>query len=259
MNPSRQTTPKQSLKNAVKETASKDEALHLSHKKTKKAHGLLFRIFRMCAITGFCLVLLVVAINVYMMLLTRDYILTSADARHLDADCVMVLGAGLRRDGKPSAMLADRLRVGIDVYNAGAAEKLLMSGDHGRTHYDEVNAMKAFALEYGIPSPDIFMDHAGFSTYESMYRARDIFQVKKIVIVTQHYHLYRAIYNARQMGLEAYGIPSDLRAYARQPYFDFRESMARVKDFLWGIFQPAPTYLGAAIPITGDGDLTNDQ
>lgn len=134
-----------------------------------------------------------------------------------------------------------------------------MTGDHGRTNYDEVNAMKNYAIRHGIESGDVFMDHAGFSTYESMYRARDVFRVKRLVVVTQGYHLYRALYNARAMGMEAYGVSSDLRHYARQSYFDFREYMARVKDFLWNIFKPQPTYLGEAIPISGDGDVTNDK
>ena len=225
----------------------------------KKKRRVLFRIFWISVCVGLCFLLVTAAINAYMMLSTRDRILTVQEAAQLEADCVLVLGAGLWRDGRPSMMLADRLGVGIDVYNRGGFDRMLMTGDHGREEYDEVNAMKTYAMEKGVPSSHIFMDHAGFSTYESMYRARDIFEVKKVIIVTQHYHLYRALYNAERMGIEAYGVPSDVRNYARQRYFDFREYFARVKDFVWGIFQPAPTYLGAAIPITGDGDITNDR
>lgn len=103
------------------------------------------------------------------------------------------------------------------------------------------------------------MDHAGFSTYESMHRARNIFQCERIIIVTQNYHLYRAIHNARAFGMEAAGLPSDLRSYARQTYFDIREAAARVKDWAWCIVKVPPTYLGEAIPIFGDGDVTNDR
>ncbi len=227
-------------------------------RKARKKHGWVFRALRFVVLTGFVLLAFTAAINVYMMLSTRDRILPLAEAENLDMECVMVLGAGVNRRGTPSAMLKDRLQVGLDAYRLGAAPKLLMTGDHGRLNYDEVNAMKDFAIEAGIPSSDVFMDHAGFSTYESMYRARDIFQVKKMVIVTQHYHLYRALYNADRMGIQAVGIPSDLHHYRRQTFFDAREYAARVKDFLWGIFQPYPTYLGEAIPVTGDGDLTND-
>jgi vancomycin permeability regulator SanA len=134
-----------------------------------------------------------------------------------------------------------------------------MSGDHGRTDYDEVAAMKQFAINAGIPSENIFMDHAGFSTYESLYRAKEIFQAKKILIVTQEYHLYRAIYIANQLGLEAYGVSADYRSYSGQTGRDIREFLARVKDFGTGIFKPEPTYLGDTIPIWGNGDLTNDD
>ena len=102
------------------------------------------------------------------------------------------------------------------------------------------------------------MDHAGFSTYESLYRARDIFQAKKIIIVTQEYHLYRALYIAQALGLDAYGVNADYRNYSGQTMRDIREILARNKDFLTSVFQPQPTYLGDAIPISGSGDLTND-
>ena len=227
--------------------------------KERKKRCRFFKALCVLFILGLCAILLTVAINLYMMESVKSRILTPEEASRLDFDCILVLGAGLRRDGLPSMMLADRLTVGINAYELGAAPKMLMSGDHGREDYDEVNAMKNYAMERGVPSFDIFMDHAGFSTYESMYRAHDIFQVEKALIITQRYHLYRALYNAQRMGIEAYGVASDVRRYARQPYFDFREYFARVKDFVWGIVKPNPTYLGAVIPITGNGDVTNDQ
>ncbi|MDD7193860.1 MAG: ElyC/SanA/YdcF family protein, partial [Clostridiaceae bacterium] len=141
---------------------------------------------------------------------------------------------------------------------SGASKKLLMSGDHGREGYDEVNVMKKFAVDRGIPSEDVFMDHAGFSTYESMYRAKEIFKAEKILIVTQDYHLYRAIYDARALGLEAYGVASNPRSYGGQLYRDIREILARNKDFIYSIIKPEPTYLGEAIPVQGNGNLTND-
>lgn len=198
-------------------------------------------------------------VNLWMIRSTKDAVYTPDEAGHLSGDCILVLGCGLRSDGKPSHMLQDRLDVAIAAYQMGLAPKLLMSGDHGSKHYDEVNAMKDYAVSKGIPSEDIFMDHAGFSTYESMYRARDIFQCKRIIIVTQSYHLYRAIHNARAFGMEAAGIASDLRSYARQARFDIREAAARVKDWAWCIMKIPPTYLGEAIPIFGNGDATNDR
>jgi vancomycin permeability regulator SanA len=102
------------------------------------------------------------------------------------------------------------------------------------------------------------MDHAGFSTYESLYRARDIFKVKKVIIVTQKYHLSRALYVAQNLGLEAYGVASDPRQYAGQNYREIREVLARIKDFFYVLAKPKPTFLGEAIPVSGNGDLTND-
>ena len=187
-----------------------------------------------------------------------DRIMTSEEAAELQADCILVLGAGVRSGGVPSPMLEDRLKTGIALYQSGAAKRLLMSGDHGRKDYDEVNVMKSYALHEGVPSEAVFMDHAGFSTYESMYRARDIFGAKRIIIVTQEYHLHRALDDAEALGLEAYGVAADGRRYSGQLYRDFREILARGKDFFYGIVQPRPTYLGETIPLSGNGDVTND-
>lgn len=172
--------------------------------------------------------------------------------------CILVLGCGVWDGGTPTPMLADRLERSIKLYDSGASGKVLMSGDHGRKEYDEVNVMKRYAISAGIPSENVFMDHAGFSTYESIYRAKAVFKAKKVIIVTQSYHLYRALYIAEGLGLEAYGVGADERIYAGQPYRELREIVARAKDFFTVIFKPEPTYLGEIIPVSGDGDLTND-
>lgn len=202
----------------------------------------------------------VFGINGYVVSFGEKYILSPADAAALtDMDCILVLGCGVRDDGTPSHMLEDRLRRGVELYKAGAASKILMSGDHGRAGYDEVNTMKQYAIDAGVPSQDIFMDHAGFSTYESMYRATDIFCAEKILIVSQEYHLHRAIYLARALGLEAYGVAADYRTYSGQLYRDIREILARDKDFFVAIFKPDYPYDGETIPVFGNGDLTNDK
>jgi len=188
----------------------------------------------------------------------KPYLLSREQAAQLEEiDCILVLGCGVREDGAPSLMLQDRLEMGLALYEDGAAPKLLMSGDHSRTDYDEVNAMKNVALEAGVPSEAVFMDHAGFSTYESMYRARDIFCVERVIIVSQRYHLYRAVYNARQLGLDAWGVAAEDIAYVGHTMRETREILARAKDFLYCLLQPQPTFLGDMIPITGDGNLTN--
>ena len=215
-------------------------------------------------IIGVALILLgaalVFGINGWVVYEGGKYILTPEDAADLsDIDCILVLGCGVRDDGTPSHMLEDRLRRGVELYKAGAAPKLLMSGDHGRTNYDEVNTMKQYAIDAGVPSEDVHMDHAGFSTYESMYRAADIFCAEKILIVSQEYHLHRAIYLARALGLEAYGVAADYRTYSGQLYRDIREILARDKDFFVAIFKPDYPYGGETIPVFGNGDLTNDK
>ena len=190
----------------------------------------------------------------------KPNILTPEQAKILkDVDCIIVLGCQVRDDGSLSDMLHDRLWRSVQLYELGVSAKLLMSGDHGQNDYNEVGAMKQYAVDHGVPPEDVFMDHAGFSTYETMYRAKEVFQARKVVIVTQEYHLYRAIYIAEKLGLEAYGVASDLQSYVGQFNRDIREVMARCKDFGMCIFKPEPTYLGEAIPVSGNGNATNDD
>lgn len=203
--------------------------------------------------------LIIFGINGYMILSVKNRIITLENAKELDADCIIVLGARVYDNGNPSDMLRDRLLTGISLYNEEASQKIIMSGDHGRVEYDEVNVMKNYAMEQGVPSEDVFMDHAGFSTYESIYRAKEIFGAENIIIVTQEYHLYRALYIAKSLGVNAYGVSADLDVYRNQWYRDFRELLARVKDMGYCLFRPAPTYLGERISLTGSGDVTNDK
>ena len=133
-----------------------------------------------------------------------------------------------------------------------------MSGDHGTKYYDEVNTMKAYAIEKGVPSEDIFMDHAGFSTYESMYRAKEVFEVSSAIAVTQKYHLYRAVYDGMKLGIEIHGVDTPHRIYGGEAYYGARELLARIKDFIICVFKPKPKFLGEKIPVFGNGDLTDD-
>lgn len=215
-------------------------------------------------IIGMIVILLIVfisllGINFFVTATTSKRILTKKQARELEnVDCILILGAGIWGQN-PSPMLEDRLLQGISLYQEGVSHKIIMSGDHGRDNYDEVNVMKRFAIEKNVKSEDIFMDHAGFSTYDSMYRAKDVFEAKKIVIVTQKYHMYRALYVAEQLGLEAYGVNSDPQTYSGQFIRDIREVLARDKDWFKCIIKPEPTYLGDTIPVSGNGDMTNDK
>lgn len=186
---------------------------------------------------------------------TRDRIVSAKDALGLgDIDCIIILGAGVRSDGTPSHMLADRLSVGVDLYKAGVSDIILVTGDHYRKHYDEVTPMRDFCIDTGVPEDDIVGDHAGISTYDSIYRAKEIFGAKKVIIVTQTYHMYRALYIADKLGLDAYGVTSDLRPYRGQMYREVREYGARVKDFIYTIFKPLPAFLGEPIPLRGTSE-----
>ncbi len=171
-------------------------------------------------------------------------------------DCIIVPGARVYADGTPCSVLKDRLDTGIDLYRAGVSDRLLLSGDHGTVGYDEVTAMKVYAVEQGVPEEDIFLDHAGFSTYETMYRAAAIFGAKSCVVVTQRYHLSRAVYLADKMDMQTYGVEADRESYQRIRYFEARESLARVKDVIFAAIKPMPTYLGDPISLTGDGRVT---
>ena len=217
------------------------------------------KIFKILIVIAIISIILVLSINFYVVGIAKNKMIKDNDYSLLkDVDCILILGAGIWGD-KPSPMLQDRLDEGIKLYKEGIASKIIMSGDHGREEYDEVNIMKEYAIEQGVPSEDIFMDHAGFSTYESIYRAKEIFDADNIVIVTQEYHLYRALYIADKLNINAYGVNSDPRKYSGQTFRELREILARNKDFINCIIKPEPTYLGESIPVSGNGDITNDK
>lgn len=229
-------------------------------KKTKKIPKGMILFLRTVLVLGVLGVVAVLGINLWVTGTVSHRILTEEQVSSLeDVDCIIVLGCQVRADGTPSHMLEDRLKRGVALYELGGAPKLLMSGDHGTAGYDEVDAMKRYAVDEGVPSENVFMDHAGFSTYETMYRAKEIFGAQKVLIVTQKYHLYRAVYIAKALGMDAYGVAADYRSYSGQFSRDVREVLARVKDFGMTIAKPEPTYLGETIPISGSGELTHDD
>jgi SanA protein len=202
-------------------------------------------------------IIIILTINFYIIDSTKNQIKTANQITNNDIDCILILGAGIWGN-RPSYMLEDRLLEGVNLYNKKIAQKIIVSGDHGRQEYNEVQVMKDFLIKKGIPSKDIFMDHAGFSSYDSIYRAKEIFKVNKLVIITQKYHLYRSLHIAKKLNLRAYGIKADKRKYKKQTYRELREILARNKDFFKCILKPKPQFLGEEILITGDGDITND-
>lgn len=174
------------------------------------------------------------------------------------AQAAIVPGAFVSTDGRLCEMLTDRIETAVELYKNNTVKKIIVTGDHGRKDYDEVNSMRIHAEKLGVPTEDIFMDHAGFSTYDSMYRAKEIFQVDTAVIVTQAYHLPRAVYTARSLGLEAVGVEADKHVYAGVGYYALREIPARIKAFLAVNAHAKPVFLGEVIPVSGDGRVTHD-
>lgn len=199
----------------------------------------------------------VAVINLVVVVGSQKSIVSADEAATYDADAIVVLGASVFADGTPSSILQDRLDDAIELYFKGAAPKLIMSGDNGDDSYNECFAMKAYAISKGVPSEDIFCDHAGFNTYYSMYRAKYIFGCNRIVVATQTYHLYRALWSAHALGMEAIGVASDYRAYEKQFYYDLREIPARVKDFFQSAFKIEPSVMGDMVSLDQSGDVTN--
>lgn len=198
-------------------------------------------------------------INAYVINSVKDRIVELDNVTEYNPEAVIILGAGVNSNNQPTPMLKDRLDIGYEVYvKLDGMVPIIVTGDHGQKNYDEVSVMKQYLIDLGVPSEAIFMDHAGFSTYESVYRARDVFEVKKAVIITQEYHLYRTLYISEKLGLDYVGVDSTVNKEHVKSRDHVREFLARNKDFAKTIFKPLPTYLGDTISVSGSGDVTND-
>lgn len=195
------------------------------------------------------------AINIYVIKSTEKQIINYKEAIDKSPDCIIVLGAMVYSDGTPSPILQERLDTGIALYKSGVSDKLLMSGDNGQNEYNEVIPMRQYAIDNGVSEEDIYIDYAGFSTYESMYRLRDIFLVEKAVVVTQKYHLYRALYLGNSMGIQVNGVAAADRPTG-QTSRNIREILARVKSFGLVIIDADPTYLGDPVPLDTPQQIT---
>ncbi|MDR0312663.1 MAG: YdcF family protein [Treponema sp.] len=215
-------------------------------------------IFRLVLILAAAGLITTLIINIAMVKSMEKYIYTDINDIPFRAT-VMVLGAQTRGTTL-SPVLRDRVNGGIALMRAGKGDKLLLSGDHGQLYYDEVNAMRLYVLDNApeILHEDIFMDHAGFNTWDSMYRARDVFEVKELLIVTQEFHISRAVCMARSLGIDAvgYGLTEDHFGKINLQAWRTREFLARIKAVYSIIFNIQPKYLGDIIPISGDGRAT---
>lgn len=204
------------------------------HDGASKKPNLLKRVLA-CAIAVVVVVALALAcINWYPVATTRGdvYTIAQMQERDIHTDAILVLGAAVLPDGTPSDILADRLEVAVDLYEAGVAPVIIVSGDHREADYDEPAAMKAYCEELGVPSDAIYKDGGGYDTFASVWRAKNVYGAESVTITTQAYHLYRALAIAQGLGMEAYGVPSDKGQYDNQFLYSVRETVARLKDML---------------------------
>lgn len=213
-------------------------------------------IFRILVIACAAMIL-VCGISVLNVLRFRSSIVSISNIKH--APVAIVLGAKVKADGEPSDILRDRLLTAIDLYRAESVDKILVSGDDGQIEYDEVNAMRLYLLAASVDPDDIFLDHAGFDTYDTMIRANKVFGVTQAIVVTQAYHLPRALYLAHTFGIDAQGIVTDRQTYRGILRYEAREFLADVKAVIDVLFHASPHFLGDTINITGDGRATWDE
>jgi vancomycin permeability regulator SanA len=239
---------------AVRKRVGKGKRRNHSKKKGRGVLRTAVKIVFACVIVA---VLVVGVTNIIVIASVKDRIVTADEAAAIAADkgkfhCAEVLGAAVW-SGNPSPMLAERIDAGMELVKNGATDILLFSGDNGTNEYNEVAAMKKYALTngagYSVGEGNIYLDYAGFSTYDSMYRLRDVFDTKRAVVVTQKYHLYRALYIADRLGVEAYGVAAAPRK-SGQLQRDIREIFARTKDFFYVLTNQSPKYLGDTIELT---------
>lgn len=199
------------------------------------------RFFVGCFVLLFLFVFSVFGVNFYVIFSTSKQIVSESNIKNMkDIDAIVVLGCQVRNNNTPSKMLQDRLKTGISLFNKQVSDHLLMSGDNESKYYNEVRVMKDYAMNEGILESDILEDPLGLSTYESMYRIKNEFHFDKVIIVTQKYHLYRALYIAKSFGIEAIGVPSEGDDYSGQMNRELREILARNKDFVYSITKPIP-------------------
>lgn len=218
---------------------------------------MLKKIFKIGIKLAVFILIFIFCLNLYINLTTKENIFSNKEDI---PSCYtgLVLGAKVYKNGKLSGILKDRVDTALELYKIGKIKRFLLSGDHGKQHYDEVNQMKKYLLNKGVPENDIFLDHAGFDTYNSAYRAKAIFLVDDVIIVSQEFHLKRAVYIARKLGLNAYGIKADKRKYGIAKRMFLREKIANVKAFLELLIGKKPKYLGVIIPIKGDSKKSYD-
>ena len=240
-------------RNKEKEAGTKKD------KNKKKRHFSLKKLLLVLGVLCLAVAILFVSVNARVIRSSSPRLISADAATNLEnVDCILVLGSSVQPNGTLNRVVRERVDTALALYERSVSERLLMSGDHGKVNYDEVNAMKQYCVDKGVNPDVIFLDHAGFNTYDSIYRAKAIFGVQKMIIVSQEYHLYRAVYIANKLGIEAYGVAAEQEADTAL-ITNLRESVARVKDYFSCAFHIEPTVLGEPIPISGSAKLSDDK
>ncbi|MFZ3070449.1 MAG: ElyC/SanA/YdcF family protein [Anaerolineaceae bacterium] len=200
---------------------------------------------RILLVLGCVVIFTLGIVRIAVILSTREQIQSLELAPN--ASAAIVLGAGLNADGTPSLPLRDRVAAGSELYQSGKVQKLLMSGDNREINYNEPEAMRQYALSLGIPDEDIVLDYAGRSTYDTCYRAGAIFGLEDVIVVTQAYHLPRAVFLCSNLGLKVTGVPVEQSGYLRSRYlfWNFREIFATLAA-VWDVYVARP------LPVLGD-------
>lgn len=189
-------------------------------------------LFKWGMMMGGAAAMLMLAVNLYMVYVTKDYILSEEQWHENQTDVILVLGCAVKPNGQPSQMLEDRMRSAASYFQTNPQCRMFVSGDHQHDDYNEVKVMRELAVSGGVPAAQIDSDDLGLNTFASVLHTAERYPGKRVAIVSQSYHLYRAVYLARQRGMDAYGVSADLRPYALQFTRELRELAARVKDFV---------------------------
>ena len=215
------------------------------------------RYFKIAVYGAVILFTLVVLVNFYVKSSTEDYIFTS-DSKIPTEKVGIIFGAGINGD-QPSKYLKDRLDAGIHLYNKNKIQKILLSGDNGREEYDELTIMKNYCYQHGVDTTKIYIDYAGFDTYSTLYRAKRIFKINSAILISQKYHLNRAVFIGRQNGLNVLGYSANKGAYRGYKYVRFREYFSIFKSAIDVFRHRKPRFLGTVIPIDGVSNFSKED
>jgi len=213
-----------------------------------------FKIILYLAIIG---LVAIVSVNYYVKSSTKKNIYYSIK-KFPKNDVGIIFGAGINGD-QPSKYLKDRLDAGISLYKANRINKILLSGDNGSDEHDELTVMKNYCFNHGVDTTKIFIDYAGFDTYSTMYRAKHIFKIKKATLISQEYHLNRAIYIGQKLGIKSVGYSANNGEYLGYKYVTFREYGSIFKSFFDVLRNREPHFLGNPIDINGVSNYSKED